>query len=172
MQNDAGGTGTAGTKRRPTPVGRAGAMWVGGALVLTVAIGCEKEGRVTGAPMPAPSTRELGRGPVAPALFASPPLSAPIRAVPRPQAEGAPVPVDNTMVDARLLVIATDGQEQELAAVEDALQFMGSPYDKMIATSAAPLTAAQLADGAHGKYSGVILTRGGLLYDGTAGTVS
>src|SRR6185369_41951 len=46
------------------------------------------------------------------------------------------------MVDARLLVIATDGQEQELAAVEDALQFMGSPYDKMIATSAAPLTAA------------------------------
>src|SRR6185369_90332 len=76
------------------------------------------------------------------------------------------------MVDARLLVIATDGQEQELAAVEDALQFMGSPYDKMIATSAAPLTAAQLADGTHGKYSGVILTRGGLLYDGTSGTVS
>src|SRR4051812_42024839 len=115
MENDAGGNARRSLQR----------LLASGVLVLTVGVGGDKEGTVTGAVMPPSSTRELARGPVAPAPVASSRLVAPIRAVPRPQADGAPVPVPlaNAMVDARLLVIATDGQESELAAIEDALQF-------------------------------------------------
>jgi hypothetical protein len=117
------------------------------------------------------STRRVVLAPVAPAQVQATPLSAPLRAVPRPQATTAPAPNPNAVLDAKLLVISPNGLDEELAALEQALQHLGAPYDKLIATGSPPLTAGQLASGDHGTYSGVILTRGGLMPDG-AGAVS
>jgi len=67
-------------------------------------------------------------------------------------------------VDLRVLLISADGSEPGYGAWRAALDREGVPYDTVIATQAAPLSDAQLADyaGAHARYQAVILAGGDL----------
>src|SRR6187551_4046056 len=60
------------------------------------------------------------------------------------------VPTGGRVVDARVLVIAADGNEPDLAAIQQTLGYLGTPHDVLIATQAPALTASQLATGSHG----------------------
>jgi hypothetical protein len=79
----------------------------------------------------------------------------------------------SAVVDARILVISADGGDSELAAITQTLSYLGASHDVLIANQAPPLAAAQLGTATHGKYNGVILTRGNLvLPDGTSAFTS
>jgi hypothetical protein len=61
-------------------------------------------------------------------------------------------------IDARLLLVAVDGNEPALAAFERELDYIGTPYT-VVRTAAAPVAPAMLSDGGtHGFYDGVVLT--------------
>ena len=64
-------------------------------------------------------------------------------------------------VDARLLVITADGSNAAFAAITSTLDYLGTPYDVLNATTS-PLGADQLASGEHGKYQGILLDLGDL----------
>jgi hypothetical protein len=76
-------------------------------------------------------------------------------------------PVDP--IDLRVLVVSADGTEADLLAIQQVLNFLGTPYTVYIATQTpGGLTSAFLANGPHAFYQGVILTSGSLSYwDGT-----
>src|SRR5262245_26647735 len=61
-------------------------------------------------------------------------------------------------VDLKILVIAADGNEAALPAIQQALDYLGTPYT-VYRAAATPggLTADKLASGCHGYYQGVIL---------------
>ena len=73
-------------------------------------------------------------------------------------------------IDLKILVIAADGNEVDLAAIKQALDYQGTPYTIYIAAQTPNgLTPDKLSNGCHGYYSGVILTNGTLsYYNGTA----
>jgi hypothetical protein len=71
--------------------------------------------------------------------------------------------IPGALVDARVLVITTDGSDPAAAAVQAALTRLGTPFDVHDATHGTRLTADQLASGSHGRYNAVILDRGALL---------
>ena len=82
-----------------------------------------------------------------------------ISAVPTDPVVAAP------MLDARLLIISADGTEPVLGAIQQALDYLGTPYDVWIAASRPnQLTGATLGAGQHSFYQGVILTTGELGY--------
>ncbi len=70
-------------------------------------------------------------------------------------------------IDMRVLVIAADGNEPGLPAIRNTLDYVGVPYDVMIATNEA-LTADRLctltAGYGNARYQGVVLTTGNLSY--------
>ncbi len=80
--------------------------------------------------------------------------------------DSAPVtgatPLAGAMVDARALIITADGTDSAFAAIRATLQYLGSPFDVLNATTAPALTADTLATGTHGKYDAVFLDLGGL----------
>jgi hypothetical protein len=76
-------------------------------------------------------------------------------------AHAPPIPPDMS-VDARLLVITADGTDPAYAAITEALQYLGTPFDSFNASTEPDLTADRLATGNHGKYYGVILDTGAL----------
>ncbi|HVV50660.1 MAG TPA: hypothetical protein VHO06_13425, partial [Polyangia bacterium] len=80
----------------------------------------------------------------------------------------AAAPVAGAAVDARVLVITADGTSAETAAVETTLQYLGTPFDVLDATTAPPLTAGTLGTATHGKYQAVFLDRGDLSVKGTS----
>ena len=105
------------------------------------------------------------RGPVQPASTKSTPLpdlSQPIDHSPTMVA--APPP--GYLVDAKVLVISADGSDSQLDAIEQTLRYLGTPFDLLIASQAATLTAAQLGTAMHGKYNAIILTTGNLVLSG------
>jgi hypothetical protein len=69
---------------------------------------------------------------------------------------------DNVSVDARLLVISGDGSDPALTAITSALDYLGTPYEVLNASSGPALTGDYLATGDHGHYYGVILDTGDL----------
>ncbi|HVT08800.1 MAG TPA: polysaccharide deacetylase family protein [Polyangia bacterium] len=71
-------------------------------------------------------------------------------------------------VDARVLVITTDGTDPAAAAAQAALKRLGTPFDVHDATHGARLTPDQLAAGSHGRYNAILLDRGALLTGGGA----
>ena len=73
-------------------------------------------------------------------------------------------------LDLKVLVIASDGNEVDLAAIKQALAYQGTPYTLYIAAQTPNgLTPDKLSNGCHGYYNGVILTNGTLsYYNGTA----
>jgi MYXO-CTERM domain-containing protein len=74
-----------------------------------------------------------------------------------------PPVIEGPTLDARVLVITSDGQDTALGAITSVLSRMGTPYDLVNATTGPPLTAAKLFDGTHGHYNAIILDRGTLL---------
>jgi hypothetical protein len=104
-------------------------------------------------------------GPVQPASTRSTPLPDPVQPIDHsPTMVAAPPP--GYLVDAKLLVISADGGDSELDAIEQTLRYLGTPYDLIVASQAATLTAAQLGTSMHGKYNGIILTTGNLVLSG------
>lgn len=68
-------------------------------------------------------------------------------------------------LDLKVLVIAADGNEADLPAIEQALNYLGTPYTLYEAVKTpGGLTAGLLATGCHGYYQGIILTDGVLSY--------
>ena len=80
--------------------------------------------------------------------------------------DSAPVtgatPIAGATVDARALIITADGTDAAFAAIRSTLQYLGSPFDVLDATTDPALTADTLASGTHGKYDAVFLDLGGL----------
>jgi hypothetical protein len=69
------------------------------------------------------------------------------------------------MIDLKVLVIAADGNEADLPAITQALDYLGTPYTVYVAKNTPNgLTPDKLASGCHGYYQGVILTDGELSY--------
>lgn len=76
-------------------------------------------------------------------------------------------------VDLRVLVLSADGTEPALGAWTAALSREGVPHDVLVATEAAPITAATLqASETHARYQAVILASGGLYQCSAAGCFS
>jgi hypothetical protein len=74
--------------------------------------------------------------------------------------------------DLKLLVLAGDGKESDLAAIKQALDGLGTPYTLWIASQRpGQLTSAQLLSGCHGFFQGVILTTDSLSYRDVQGTL-
>ena len=72
-------------------------------------------------------------------------------------------------LDLKLLVISADGNETDLPHLTASLDRIGLPYDTLIATQT-PLTEATLSSSdTHGKYYGVVLTTGNLIYSPDGG---
>src|SRR5437667_12800842 len=68
-------------------------------------------------------------------------------------------------IDMKILVIAADGNEANLPAIKQALDYLGTPYTVYMATQTpGGLTPDKLSAGSHGYYQGIILTNGQLLY--------
>jgi hypothetical protein len=66
------------------------------------------------------------------------------------------------VIDARALVITTDGTDAAFTAITQTLQYLGAPFDVLNATTGPALSAGQLASGTHGSYDAVFLDLGGL----------
>src|SRR5207244_7827891 len=68
-------------------------------------------------------------------------------------------------IDLRVLVIASDGNEADLPAIKQALDYLGTPYTVYVASQTpSGLTPDMLSNGCHGYFEGVILTNGSLSY--------
>lgn len=85
-------------------------------------------------------------------------------------------PKNSQSVDLRVLVLAADGAEPTLAVIEQALDYLGTPYQtKLMAgshRSDEDRLVGMLADGDHAFYQGVILTTGYLSYRADDGWTS
>ena len=95
-------------------------------------------------------------------------LIAALAALAGPASAGTPLP--DQRIDMRVLLLSADGNEPGYQAWRAQLEREGVPFDAIVATQAAPITYAQLADGkARARYQAVILATGGLVYfDGTS----
>ncbi|HMF39081.1 MAG TPA: hypothetical protein VKQ32_00235 [Polyangia bacterium] len=79
-----------------------------------------------------------------------------------PAPETATAQADNVSLDARLLVITANGTNTAFAAITATLDYLGTPYDVLNASTGPALTADGLATGDHGRYYGIILDTGDL----------
>lgn len=71
----------------------------------------------------------------------------------------------SSTIDLKVLVISADGNESDLPAIKQALDYLGVPYTVYIASQTpGALTPDKLSTGCHGYYQGVILTNGLLAY--------
>ena len=67
-------------------------------------------------------------------------------------------------IEMKLLVVSADGTETDFPAITTFLDQVGVPYDTLIARQT-PITATMLSDSpTHGKYDGIVLTTGNLVY--------
>ena len=77
-------------------------------------------------------------------------------------------PIAGAVVDARILVLTAKGDSSAFSAIQATLQYLGTPFDVLNASTGATLTADILASGAHGKYSAVFLDAGDLSVGGAS----
>ncbi len=77
-------------------------------------------------------------------------------------------PIANAAVDARVLVITANGTDPAFGAIQNTLQYLGTPFDVLDATSGPALTADMLSSGTHGKYQAIFLDTGDLSVGGTS----
>lgn len=98
------------------------------------------------------------------------------RAAPRGLATGrtaAAAACPSPALDMKILVLSADGNETDLPAITQSLDYMGTPYSVYIATKTpGGLTAGMLASGCHANYQGVILATGLLAYNNGSQWVS
>src|SRR5215475_363961 len=83
-------------------------------------------------------------------------------AMPTVQAQGCSTPV----IDMKLLVITNGKSEADFPAIQQTLNYIGTPYDVFDMTvNTEGITASMLSDGAcHGYYQGIIFAFGGYIY--------
>jgi uncharacterized membrane protein YgcG len=131
-------------------------VWAAAGLGAFAAVGC-------GDNKPPPSSNGVFRqGPVQPAPTVAVPLPDMVAAVEEePASLLVAAPPAGYVIDARVLVISADGTDTQLAAVQQTLDYLGTPYDVLNA-SQTTLTASTLASGTHGKYNAIVLTSGNL----------
>lgn len=72
--------------------------------------------------------------------------------------------------DLKLLVIAANGAEPTLGAIRNTLDYLGTPYEVVIAATAPAITSAKLGSGCRAFYQGIILTSAELVYESAPGT--
>ncbi len=77
-------------------------------------------------------------------------------------------PTAGAVVDARILVVTAKGDSSTFSAIQATLQYLGTPFDVLNASTGATLTADLLASGAHGKYSAIFLDAGDLSVGGAS----
>jgi MYXO-CTERM domain-containing protein len=65
-------------------------------------------------------------------------------------------------VDARALVITAAGNNTAFTAIKNTLDYLGTPYDVLNASTGPTLTEAALSSGSHGKYNAIFLDVGDL----------
>src|SRR4051812_21785369 len=139
---------------------RAWAMWV---LVASmgIALGCTPEH--DGAPLVARG--RIAHAPQVPRMAVRPLVAAPGAHV-APPTHAAPIA--NASIDARILVITAKGTDAAFAAIQSTLQYLGTPFDVLNATTGVALTADMLGSGTHGKYQAIFLDLGDLSVNGTS----
>ena len=81
-------------------------------------------------------------------------------------------PIANASVDARVLIITANGTDAAFGAIESTLQYLGTPFDVLNATTGSTLTADLLASGTHGRYQAIFLDLGDLSVGGTSAFTS
>jgi hypothetical protein len=72
-------------------------------------------------------------------------------------------------IDLKLLVIAANGAEPTLGAIRNTLDYLGTPYEVVVAATAPAITPAKLASGCRAFYQGIILTSAELVYESAPG---
>ena len=77
-------------------------------------------------------------------------------------------PIANASVDARILVITANGNSSAFAAIQSTLQYLGTPFDVLNASTGPALSADALASGTHGRYNAVFLDVGDLAVGGAS----
>jgi hypothetical protein len=77
-------------------------------------------------------------------------------------------PISGATVDARILVITANGNNSAFAAIQSTLQYLGTPFDVLNASTGPALTADTLAAGSHGRYNAVFLDVGDLSVGGVS----
>jgi hypothetical protein len=124
---------------------------------------------------PGPHTHHHGRdhlneGPVKLTMSRSQPLHQPINAPKLATVAKRASICSSPTIDLKILVLSADGNEVDLPAIKQALDYLGTPYTVYIASQTPNgLTSDKLSNGCHGYYQGVILTNGTLsYYNGTA----
>ncbi len=141
-------------------LGRTWARWT---AVAAIAMGLGCDGGRVGAPLVA--HERIAHAPQAPRRAVVPLIAA-------PGAHAAPptfaAPIANASVDARILVITANGTDAAFGAIENTLQYLGTPFDVLDATTGPTLTADMLGSGTHGKYQAVFLDLGDLSVNGTS----
>lgn len=121
----------------------------GSAILFALAMSCGGD----------PSSGHPGEMSKAPAM-PPPPQSQPLpKGDPIPVGPITGMPMPGQTYDAKLLILSADGQEADLAAIRQALDYLGTPYKVWVAKeNPGGLTASALASGMHGNYQGVIVT--------------
>ncbi|HXJ20573.1 MAG TPA: hypothetical protein VMT03_10095 [Polyangia bacterium] len=137
-------------------------IWAAAGLAVIGAIGCSDN------KSPPPTAGQFRQGPVQPAAAKTTPMPTIVAAVDEePTALEAAIAA-GALIDARVLVISADGGDSQLPAIQQTLDYLGTPYDVLIAAQTT-LSASTLASGTHGKYNAIILTTGNLvLSDGSS----
>jgi hypothetical protein len=139
---------------------RTWAMW---ATVATMGMGLGCNGGHDGAPLVA--RERITHAPQAPRM-AVVPLVAARGAHAAPPTYAAPIA--NASVDARILLVTANGTDAAFAAIQSTLQYLGTPFDVLNATTGSTLTAAMLGSGTHGNYQAIFLDLGDLSVSGTS----
>ena len=75
---------------------------------------------------------------------------------------GPPPPPPAKPLNMKLLILATDGSEPSLAAMETMLDRLGTPYQVVLLAGSSPQPLPPLSNGTTGFYQGIILTTGNL----------
>jgi hypothetical protein len=135
--------------------------WLVGCAAVIEALGCAPTFPNGQAPL---ANETLRYPPVRPALAAQ-------RLVPssaNPTAATGAMPLADAVVDARVLIITTDGSDSSFGAIQSTLQYLGTPFDVLNATTGPTLTADMLASGTQGKYEAIFLDTGDLSVGGPA----
>ena len=126
------------------------------------ALGCNASGE--GEPLVAAGRIPALPAPAAPVIIQ--PLAAAKGVNAAPDTGAAPIP--NAAVDARVLVITASGSNSAFAAIQATLQYLGTPFDVLNASTGPALTADALGSGAHGKYNAIFLDVGDLSVGGAS----
>jgi hypothetical protein len=83
-----------------------------------------------------------------------------------PDTGAAPLP--GVTVDARILVVTAKGENSAFAAIQATLQYLGTPFDVLDASTGPLLTEDTLASGKRGRYNAVFLDVGDLSVGGSS----